>query len=526
MKKVLLVVGLVVLFFAQSVYAKKEFRKGNTFFILDDRKNEARSKWDLIEVNNIDKPNSLRMAYIYIRKPYDDCVDLDSKDYLNTNFCERINISVGMTSGKTSRVRKDLDVLASITCPNGKIVLNKKLKKAKLGFIESMTEGHIFCKDAKKRKKENDIKLAKEAKEREKEFANLNPNEFKLVCDDTYMYNPITNDGVNMEDHTQTYIFNTKKKEIKFYGKNEVTWRYNDYKYEDKKITIKNIKSGASLVNVHFDFRKNDVLFELRGGDDVRINMLSKCDKAQELASLIEGDSNDPSFSNEELNTIVQASSGTGFFVSTNGHMVTNNHVIDSCDMVKAHYKGRELDANVLFTDRSNDLAIIKANIKPEKVFPVSNEDVSLLEDIIVAGYPLGKNISASIKTFKGSVTALAGFGDNYSNFQIDASLSSGNSGGPIINQKGNVVGVAVEKLVEVGVEGFNFGVKSSTLKTFASSNQIKFQDPSTEELSNKELGQLITEATIYLECWMSVAKIKQIIEEGERQKAFFSEYK
>ena len=46
------------------------------------------------------------------------------------------------------------------------------------------------------------------------------------------------------------------------------------------------------------------------------------------------------------------------------------------------------------------------------------------------------------------------------------------------------------------------------------------------EELSNKELGKLITEATIYLECWMYVAKIKQIIEEGKRQKAFFSEYK
>ena len=228
----------------------------------------------------------------------------------------------------------------------------------------------------------------------------------------------------------------------------------------------------------------------------------------------------------EDQNTLVPASSGTGFFVSTNGHMVTNNHVIDSCNIVKAHYKGKELEANVLFVDRTNDLAIIKANIKPNKVFAVSNEDVSLLEDIIVAGYPLGKNISASIKTFKGSVTALAGFGDNYSNFQIDASLTSGNSGGPIVDQKGNVVGVAVEKLVEVGVEGFNFGVKSSTLKTFANSNQFKFQDPSTKELSNKELGQLITEATIYLECWMSLAKIKQIIEEGERQKAFFSEYK
>ncbi len=228
----------------------------------------------------------------------------------------------------------------------------------------------------------------------------------------------------------------------------------------------------------------------------------------------------------EDHNTLVPASSGTGFIVSNNGHMVTNNHVIDSCDIIKTHYKGRELDTNVLFIDRTNDLAIIKANIKPNKVFSISKEDVSILEDIIVAGYPLGKNISASIKTFKGSVTSLAGYGDNYSNFQIDASLSTGNSGGPIIDQKGNIVGVAVAKYIEEGVEGFNFGVKSSTLKTFASSNQFKFQDPSTEKLSNKELGQLITEATIYLECWMSVAKIKQIIEEGERQKSFFSDYK
>jgi len=132
-----------------------------------------------------------------------------------------------------------------------------------------------------------------------------------------------------------------------------------------------------------------------------------------------------------------------------NGYMVTNYHVIESYNDVKAHYKGKIVNTDVLFSDRTNDLAIIKANLKPNKVFAVSNEDVSLLEDIIVAGYPLGKEISASIKTFKGSITALSGYGDNYSNFQIDASLSSGNSGGPIVDQKGNVVGVAVAKLIE-----------------------------------------------------------------------------
>jgi len=206
--------------------------------------------------------------------------------------------------------------------------------------------------------------------------------------------------------------------------------------------------------------------------------------------------------------------------------VITNYHVIEGCELNKVSYKGSQSEAKVLSIDKVNDIAILKTNINPENAFTVSNEDVSLLEDVIVAGYPLGKQISSAIKTHKGVVTALAGAGDNYSYFQTDAAINQGNSGGPIINQKGNVVGIAVQTWVEEGVQGVHFGIKSSTLKTFASANGLKFLTPNNRDLSNKELGKLITESTVYVECHMTIAKIKKMLAEAENKKAFFKEYK
>ncbi|WP_440917348.1 S1C family serine protease [Candidatus Pelagibacter sp.] len=223
---------------------------------------------------------------------------------------------------------------------------------------------------------------------------------------------------------------------------------------------------------------------------------------------------------------IVPAGSGSGFFVSKDGHAITNYHVIEGCDINKLSFKGSQTEVKVLAVDKVNDIAILKSNAKPDVIFPVSNEDVSLLEDVIVAGFPLGKQISSAIKTHKGVVTALAGAGDNYSFFQTDATINQGNSGGPIINQKGNVVGIAVATWVEEGVQGVHFGIKSSTLKTFASANGLSFASPNFRDQSNKALGELITKGTVYVECHMTVAKIKKMIAQAENRKAFFKEFR
>ena len=230
--------------------------------------------------------------------------------------------------------------------------------------------------------------------------------------------------------------------------------------------------------------------------------------------------------SSPDDNKVVPAGSGSGFFVSSDGHIITNHHVIDGCNTTKVSFRGNQVDAQILAVDKMNDIAILKTNIKPNSIFPISNEDVSLLEDVVVAGYPLGKQVSSAIKTHKGVVTALAGAGDNYSNFQTDASINAGNSGGPIMNQKGNIVGVAVATWVEEGVQGVHFGIKSSTLKTFANSNSLTFTQPNNSDLSNKDLGKLITEATVYLECHMTVANIKKMMAAANNRKAFFSEFK
>jgi len=229
----------------------------------------------------------------------------------------------------------------------------------------------------------------------------------------------------------------------------------------------------------------------------------------------------------KESENIIPASSGTGFFISKEGHIITNNHVIDSCHTNKVNYQGNVVAAKILARDRINDLALLRADIKPKDIFNISTDDADLLEEIYVAGYPFGKAVSSSVKVTRGVVSALSGLGDNYSNIQIDAALQPGNSGGPIINNKGNVVGIAVSKLdYEKVMEAFgtipentNFGIKSSVLQTFVKSNNLNLpQTKSRGVISTKQIGDKVKNATVYLGCWMTAAKI----EEMQSKKTFF----
>ena len=169
--------------------------------------------------------------------------------------------------------------------------------------------------------------------------------------------------------------------------------------------------------------------------------------------------------------------------------------------------------------DPQNDLALLKGDFRPTTVFSLSNQKPELLQDIYVAGFPFGRKISTSVKVTKGIISSLTGIGNNFSNIQIDAALQPGNSGGPILNDRGNVVGVAVAKLdlkkvlKNFGVipEDTNFGIKSNVVRSLLESSNVSLRRPNTKTISKSNLGKMISDGTYYLSCWMTMAQIQKM---------------
>jgi len=205
--------------------------------------------------------------------------------------------------------------------------------------------------------------------------------------------------------------------------------------------------------------------------------------------------------------------------VSHDGFVITNNHVIEGCQDVAIHYDGKVLPVTVVTYDLQNDLALLKGDFTPKTIFALSGDQPQLLQDIYVAGYPFGNEVSSSIKVTKGIISSLTGIGNNFSNIQIDAALQVGNSGGPILNEMGNVVGVAVSKLDSKYMydnfgsipENTNFGIKANVVKSVLDSNGVSSQPPNSSEITKSELGTMITGGTYYVSCLMTLAQIETL---------------
>jgi len=172
---------------------------------------------------------------------------------------------------------------------------------------------------------------------------------------------------------------------------------------------------------------------------------------------------------------------GSGFFIDTLGHVVTNHHVVGQCRKVTVVGVG---EASILNMDPNNDLALLRV-ANPNKVAArLRKVPLLLAEPVAVVGYPYS-GILSSLNITLGNVSALTGIGNDTREFQLTAAVQPGNSGGPVVDAKGDVVGVVQARLDDVAVlektksipQNVNFAIRSETLATFLSANGIAFSE-------------------------------------------------
>jgi len=166
--------------------------------------------------------------------------------------------------------------------------------------------------------------------------------------------------------------------------------------------------------------------------------------------------------------------SGTGFFISRAGHIVTNAHVVQQANEIRVAYKGQTLDAELLSIDEAADLAILKIETDEEtEALPIApSSEIKLGATVATVGYPNTMLQGRSPKLSKGEISSLAGMRDDPRFFQISVPLQPGNSGGALINTSGQVVGIVSGKLnshlifLTMGYlpENVNYAVKSRFL--------------------------------------------------------------
>ena len=173
-----------------------------------------------------------------------------------------------------------------------------------------------------------------------------------------------------------------------------------------------------------------------------------------------------------------QASSGSSFLITQNGFLATSHHVIAGHKAVEVEHLGKTYNAEVVHSDASSDLALLKisGNFTPLPV--VNSESVTLGESVSTIGFPNSTILGKSAKYSTGEVSGLSGVLDSPRDFQVSLPIQPGNSGGPLLDKHGNVVGVIAAKLdasVALSVTGtlpenVNFAVKSAHLLAFLES--------------------------------------------------------
>lgn len=203
--------------------------------------------------------------------------------------------------------------------------------------------------------------------------------------------------------------------------------------------------------------------------------------------------------------------SGSGFVVSNQTFVLTNAHVIQGCVEITVRIDDRDVRAIIRARDERNDLALLRlpAGKHPIAVFR-GNDGLYPGDSVVAIGYPLSDILASEGNVSVGIVSALAGIGNNASLLQISTPIQPGNSGGPLFDMSGNVVGVIVAGLGKKFFEtdgtlpqNVNFAIKSTVATAFMQASGVEYKTRnSAKELRPADVAREGRPATVPLQCW------------------------
>ena len=201
-------------------------------------------------------------------------------------------------------------------------------------------------------------------------------------------------------------------------------------------------------------------------------------------------------------------SSGTGFFITDDGYLITNQHVAGKGSTVRVLTVAGAISAKVVKVDKANDIALLKVEGKFTALPVIASRGVRLGATVATVGFPNIGLQGFSPKLAKGDIASLAGVLDDARHFQISVPIQPGNSGGALVDERGNVVGVVVAALNQNAAiaasgtlaQNVNYAVKSSYLMSFLEAVPAvaeKLKEPNTKDRNFEDVVNTVEQSTV-----------------------------
>ena len=266
---------------------------------------------------------------------------------------------------------------------------------------------------------------------------------------------------------------------------------------------------GMALLHLGRKAEARDVLkktIEIGGFNEWNAKYIEVAKQMLAMLNREDEDGKDVAVSEEARPT--QHAFGTGFFVSGDGEILTNNHVVAGCRNLTIK-DGQPVQ--IVSRDAASDLAIVKADIKPNQIAVFRGGPAPRIGDTVVTfGFPLPGILSSEGNVSTGVLSATAGLQNDIRFVQISAPVQPGNSGGPVFDTSGHVIGVVVAKLDALRVAQFtgdvpqnvNFAVHWSEVRALLDEQGVRYKKlPSLQAIGTRAIAKIGTEISVTLDC-------------------------